>query len=359
MLNNYWRGVQHPERFQGHLDKRGYFEGWYYKLVVPEAGVAYAIIPGISLPRNEEGHAFIQVLNGVDGGTTYHRFPLSNFHSPKDRFWVALGDNYFSDQEIRLRLPGLQADVQFHQADRIGGRPWPKRLFAPGVMGWYGFIPGMQCYHGLVSLHHHLRGTVQDKKGQYAVVGGLGYIEKDWGSSFPNAWVWLQSNHLLSDSPSSLMVSVADIPWLGRSFTGFLCTFLFEGELHTLATWTGAKVQLAIEPLERLQGLAHTQTQTGVPAGTQYGHASAGAVPATSRATILLKDQRRQLLVVGQSTQSGELKSPIAGQMSGKINESLQTQLQITFTLDGVVRYDGPAHWSGFEISENAGSIIN
>lgn len=353
MLSNYWRRVQHPERFQGHLHKRGYFEGWYYKLVAPEAGLAYAIIPGISSPKNEEGHAFIQVLNGVDGGTTYHRFPLSDFHSPKDHFSVTLGDNYFSDQEIRLRLPDLQADVQFHQSDRAGSKPWPKRPLAPGVMGWYSFIPGMQCYHGLVSLHHYLRGTIQDKKGQHDVGGGLGYIEKDWGSSFPNAWVWLQSNHLLSDSPSSLMVSVADIPWLGRSFTGFLCTFLFEGELHTLATWTGAKVQLAIEPLGSWQALGPTQgvcMETGI---------NAGAVPTTSRAKILLQDKRRKLLVLGQSTQSGELKSPIAGQMSGKINESLQTQLQITFTLDGVVRYDGPAYWSGFEISENAATIIH
>lgn len=26
--------------------------------------------------------------------------------------------------------------------------------------------------------------------------GGRGYIEKDWGQSFPAAWVWLQINYL-------------------------------------------------------------------------------------------------------------------------------------------------------------------
>ncbi|MCK7537696.1 MAG: tocopherol cyclase family protein [Marinilabiliales bacterium] len=34
--------------------------------------------------------------------------------------------------------------------------------------------------------------------------GGRGYIEKDWGHSFPSAYVWMQSNHfqLARISPS-------------------------------------------------------------------------------------------------------------------------------------------------------------
>jgi len=28
-----------------------------------------------------------------------------------------------------------------------------------GIMGWYRFVPFMQCYHGVVSLNHKLNGT--------------------------------------------------------------------------------------------------------------------------------------------------------------------------------------------------------
>ncbi|WP_243392439.1 MULTISPECIES: tocopherol cyclase family protein [unclassified Mesotoga] len=27
------------------------------------------------------------------------------------------------------------------------------------------------------------------------LTGGKGYIEKDWGRSLPDAWIWMQSNN--------------------------------------------------------------------------------------------------------------------------------------------------------------------
>lgn len=310
----------HPERYQGHHRERKYFEGWYYKLVVPTENLAYAFIPGISMDEKGERHAFIQVLDGVAAKSEYHRFPASDFRSPKDRFAVEIGDNYFDAHRMKIRLPQLTVDVDF-----IDRKPWPSQPLAPGVMGWYGFVPGMQCYHGLVSLHHQLRGSLSRSGITHQLNGGVGYIEKDWGSSFPNAWVWMQTNHLDHPAPSSLMISVADIPWLGRSFTGFLSTFLFAGELHTMATWTGARYQLSL-------------TEEGVE--------------------VTLTDRRRKLVVKGKPAAGGDLLSPIGGGMTGKINESLQAKLFVQFTLDGREIYRGDAAWAGLEVTENAVTLI-
>lgn len=370
MLRDYWRRVQHPAIFQGALDrngylrqstpqntrqggyfsKRGYFEGWYYKLVDAQQRLAYAVIPGISVPAADEGHAFIQLLDGINCSSSYYRFPLSAFQAGSDAFWLQIGDHYFSDHAMRLALPELQADLQFYQGEATGPYPWPQSTFAPGVMGWYGFIPGMQCYHGLVSLHHQVRGHLKTPGGAYQINNGIGYIEKDWGSSFPNAWVWLQSNHLESMQAASLMLSVADIPWLGRSFVGFLCTFLFEGELHTMATWTGAKasVTFADSASGRLSDASIDPSKAGRNAGAS----------APQSASVHLRDRRRQLIVSGTSQGGGDLKSPLAGEMAGKINESLQTTLHLQFSLDGQIRYDGPAHWAGFEISDRAAELL-
>ena len=39
--------------------------------------------------------------------------------------------------------------------------PWPVKLLSPGVMGWYAFIPLMECYHGVLSFNHTIDGYVE------------------------------------------------------------------------------------------------------------------------------------------------------------------------------------------------------
>lgn len=315
--------LRHPSRFQGRGRTRNYFEGWYFKIVVPEQQLAYAFIPGISYAADGTGHAFLQVLNGVEATSAYHRYEVTDFQPEADRFAVRLGPHFFSDQQLKIDLPGLQVDLELTDV-----HPWPKRLLAPGVMGWYGFVPRMQCYHGLVSLHHGLRGTVSVAGNAHQVSGGVGYTEKDWGSGFPNAWIWCQSNHLTgTGEPVSLMASVASIPWLGSSFTGFLATFLFEGELHVFTTWAGSQVQ------------------------TEF--------LASNEVRLTFSALDKMLIVIGHPAAGGELVSPVTGSaMTGKINESLQAELEVEFWRHEHVVYAGRATWAGLEVSEGAGQVL-
>lgn len=65
------RGVQHPEAFHGHGITRGFFEGWYVKLVSADRSQRWAVIPGIfrglaGAAGEGEGtrdEAFVQVLD--------------------------------------------------------------------------------------------------------------------------------------------------------------------------------------------------------------------------------------------------------------------------------------------------------
>ncbi len=41
---------------------------------------------------------------------------------------------------------------------------------------------------------------------------------------------------------TSFMLSIATIPWLGKSFTGCLCAFLCKGELHRFTTYKGVRI---------------------------------------------------------------------------------------------------------------------
>ena len=51
-------------------------------------------------------------------------------------------------------------------------------------MGPFSFVPLMECYHGILSMNHSLKGTLSFQGENLLFTGGKGYIEKDWGHSF-------------------------------------------------------------------------------------------------------------------------------------------------------------------------------
>ncbi len=57
-----------------------------------------------------------------------------------------------------------------------------------------------------------------------------------------SAWIWLQTNHF-EQQGTSLTASVAIIPWVGRSFTGFIVGFWHDRTLHRFASYTGARIE--------------------------------------------------------------------------------------------------------------------
>ena len=313
-----------PARFQGWGRTSSYFEGWYFKVVVPARNLAYAFIPGVSYGADGSGHAFLQVLDGVAATSAYHEYPTVDFQPATDRFALDLAGHYFSAERLRIDLPELQLDLQL-----LKPHPWHPRPLAPGIMGWYGFVPRMQCYHGLVSYHHQLAGAITVAGQTFDAAGGVGYTEKDWGSGFPDAWVWCQSNHLSGTTrPASLMASVASIPWLGSSFTGFLATFLLEGELHLFTTWARSRVQCALDEEQ-------------------------GSV------TLSFSGRGKRLVVTGHPAAGGTLASPVtAAGMTGKINESLRAKLEVCLFVEEQLVYEGIASWAGLEVSANAKELL-
>jgi len=70
---------------------------------------------------------------------------------------------------------------------------------------------------------------------------GRGYTEKDWGKSFPAAWIWCQSNHFKSGQVS-FTGSIAIIPWIHKSFLGFIFGLWCKNRLYRFTTYTGAKL---------------------------------------------------------------------------------------------------------------------
>ena len=236
------RGLRHPEAFHGDGQRTGFFEGWYVKLVSADRSQRWAVIPGIFRGLDAGGpsardEAFVQVLDGSTGRSWYHVFPIDAFTASDRQFDVTVGDNRFTSTGVTLDLPQLSGRVDFTSPLH----PWPVTWRSPGIMGWYGLVPFMECYHGLVSFGHGLDGTVRVEGSPASFAGGRGYLEKDWGRAFPSGYVWLHSNHIDADPSASLVASVALIPWVRSTFRGFIVGLVHHDHLFRWTTYNRSR----------------------------------------------------------------------------------------------------------------------
>ena len=231
--------TMHPAGFHGNDKTMNFFEGWYVKLVSADTTNKLALIPGIFLGPNGEEDAFVQVLNGATGDSWYHQYSRSEFVASSTEFDVRVGPNRFTSRGAHIDIPGLAGDITY--ASPL--QPWPVTRQSPGIMGWYAWVPTMECYHGLLSFDHDLDGSLRLGDEELDFAGGRGYIEKDWGQAFPSGYVWMQTNNFPTRG-TSLSASVAIIPWRRSSFRGFIVGLWHEGQLHKFATYTGAKTRV-------------------------------------------------------------------------------------------------------------------
>jgi len=311
----------YPDRYHGWGRSKSFFEGWYFKMVSADGSLAMAIIPGISMDESGKKHAFIQVINGTKAISSYHEFAFDDFECKKDRFAISIGDNTFDAKHIQLRLPELSGRIEM-----TGHTPWPKTLGAPGIMGWYSFVPFMQCYHGVLSLHHELSGSLNLSGKEHSFNNGVGYIEKDWGTSFPKSWIWCHSNHFEpKENKVSLLASVAHIPWMGSYFVGFLVGLYVDGRLYQFTTYNGSKLKGSIDE------------------SNVYLQFTKGNLTLDIKAT---------------KARTAELISPISGGMRGKVNESIEAVVEVVLSKSKSEIYRGVGKHSGLEIAGDVDILL-
>ena len=236
-----------PELFHGDVLRPPFFEGWYFKVVDKSGSHRFAFIPGVFIGRSgEDSHAFVQVLDGATGQVEYHRYPVEAFHAAPDTFDLRIGKNRFSLDRIELDIHESSQTVK-GKLSFVSPISWPVRFASPGVMGWFAWVPRMECYHGVLGFDHAVQGTIEVDSQTVDFTGGRGYIEKDWGHAFPQAWVWMQTNHF-EQPRTCLTASVAIIPWMGSKFAGFIVGFWQDGRLHRFATYgSGRILELAVD----------------------------------------------------------------------------------------------------------------
>lgn len=313
--------------FQGADKHKHYFEGWYYKHVDKGEQNVISIIPGVSIEENKsKSHAFIQILDGRTYKTYYVRYGMEEFSFSKKSLEFTIGNNHFSDKGIELDI--ANEDIVL-QGKLVYSNPvyWPSGITSPNSMGWYAYIPIMECYHGVLSLQHNILGHMKLNDRTINFNGGKGYMEKDWGTSFPSSWVWLQSNHFDIENVS-LMLSAARIPWRQKSFTGLISGLWHDNKIYRFATYTGSNIDY----------LQSNDKETN----------------------IRISDKSYNLLIEAKPGNSGSLQAPVKGAMTGTVMESISgvVRLKLNDKKTGRIILETEARCCGMEIAGNTQELL-
>jgi tocopherol cyclase len=315
--------IWNPSWFQGNRMQSDYFEGWYFKQVSGDGEHSRAFIPGISLAAGD-AHSFVQAIDGKTGQTWYFRYPPEAFTFSRKRFMVRVGGNTFSASHMELDLADTDTRIQgsLGFSDQV---PFRAGLIKPGIMGWYRYVPFMECYHGVVSMDHGVNGSLRINGREIVFAGGRGYIEKDWGSSMPEAWVWMQTNHF-DRQGISFMLSIANIPWIGKSFNGFLGFLLYGDRRYDFATYTGARVLSLVNTAEEVR--------------------------------VSIRAKRFSLDITGNKNLAGALMAPHKGSMNRVIHESIDSEIHIRLRDQaGSTLFEGLGRNAGLELVGDTDSL--
>lgn len=211
--------------------KKGFFEGWYFKHQYNNKSIVF--IPGINIDKNGDKYSFIQII--TDEKTYNINYDYKEFSISKDKLEIKIKNNIFLRDGISLNIKSKEINIK--------GVLKYKDItpIKYNIMGPFSVFPFMECNHGVISLYHNVNGMLDINNEEILIENGKGYIEKDWGTSFPKTYMWIHSN-CFDKEKISVMVSIADIPFLGTEFKGCIAVVYYKGKEYRLATYNGVKI---------------------------------------------------------------------------------------------------------------------
>ncbi len=275
------------------------FQGFYFKQETGDHAVALIAARG----RDGSGKAFASIQAVLPYGTFSIPFPPEGVRIGPD---IRFGENSLNASGLSLDLDGGGHSIRGSLSFGPLARP------QYDIMGPFKYFPGMECRHHLVSMAHEVRGSLEIDGHVQSYDGASGYIEGDSGRSFPKRYLW---THCFPPpgGPRSVMLSVAEIPYLGMRFTGVVGFMLTDGREERIATYLGARV------LEVGNGRV-TVRQGSDTISVEFDRAG-----------------------------STSLQAPVDGGMSRAIGESLSGRARYQLVRDGRTVFDFTSNNASFE----------
>lgn len=197
-----------PTTLRGNLEHKTFFEGWFQKIYSKEYNSSFVIIYGYATRNTEDKFGFIQILF-PNKTTEIIYFNRNEFSCDPDSHIVRMGENLLTTEIIQINTKDLIIHLKLMNNH-------VSKTFK-NSMGYNYFLPNLPCYHAVLNTGHLVSGEIKQKNERFIIKNELGYLEKNWGTSFPETYYWLHAVDP-NDPQVSILFSRAEIDWIGKKF---------------------------------------------------------------------------------------------------------------------------------------------
>lgn len=213
-------GIIYPAGLRGEFGKNRYFEGWFQKVFSKQHNASFIVIYGYATDNAPEKFGFIQVYIPNDGPHILY-FRKDEISCDNANHSIRMGENLLTTESLRISTDDISLNLNMKN-----NLPIPT---FKNSMGYAYYVPTLPCYHSVMNESHYVTGEIQSASQHFQLEHDLGYMEKNWGTSFPKRYCWLQAVNPL-DPQTSLLFSQAKIEWIGKTFTRHVGHLRLDGK---------------------------------------------------------------------------------------------------------------------------------
>jgi tocopherol cyclase len=276
-LNNFLKTPH--SGFHGDGIAKKYFEGWYLKVTLPEIEQTFAFMYSIENPFDKESYSggAVQIL-GIDEQYLCRTFPdVKQFWASKNIFsfghWgkhnLAIQPQLLSSQEFTNNIQeGYQVTATLNQGCIYNPKNqnycrWQyqiKPVFGWGnsnflqqaTAGWLSYLPIYDPGWQVTMAHGLATGWLEWENQIYQFTNAPAYSEKNWGTSFPKKWFWLNCNSFQNQTDLAITAGggIRDILWWQE--TVGLIGIHYRGKFYEFVPWN-ARISWKIKPWGKWQ----------------------------------------------------------------------------------------------------------
>lgn len=269
--------------------ERRFFEGWYYRVTLPEHRQTFAFMYSIEDPKGGKLHSggSAQILGPNDeyicrsfpdmnkfwawqGSLGLGHWGKTNFPPP----WQGgqervLKPRFLQPEEFTRHIQqGYQATAKFHQGslhDPGTGHTARWQYKIQPVYGWgnpgqpqqstAGFFSFLQIFEPgwqILMAHGLATGWIEWNGKRYEFTNAPAYAEKNWGGAFPQRWFWLNCNCFDGEPDLALTAGGGrrGVLWWMESVA--MVGIHYQGKFYEFVPWN-SQVSWQIEPWGKWQ----------------------------------------------------------------------------------------------------------
>ena len=196
---------------------KSYFEGWYFRVTLPEIAQTFAFMYSIADPIGGQPNSggAVQIL-GIDEAYLSRTLPdVQQFWASQTsldvRHWSKTRNQQQQGYQVTANSnkgyicdPSNQKSCRWeYQIQPIYGWGNPN-LPQQATAGWLSYLPVFDPGWQILMAHGLATGWIEWHGKRYQFTDAPAYSEKNWGTSFPEKWFWINCNSFVQESNLAL-----------------------------------------------------------------------------------------------------------------------------------------------------------